>query len=408
MTTLHEGLGIRGVEEDEFRDYAAAVAMQFGESLSDEELPAHRARTEMDRSFACFEGDRIVGTAANITFTMGLPGAAPAACAGLTAVGVHPTRRRRGILNALMRRTLDDAVEHQEPFAALYASEATIYGRYGYGPAAPTCDYQITAPHGRLREPAGSVDEIRLVEAEEAVALLPPLHARLQQETPGLMKGADRRWDALLHDPPSWRDGATSRFHAVIEGRGAVTYRLKDAWHEGAADGTVRISELVATDSDAYLSLWQFCLTMDLMPNVRAGLRPPDEPLAHALVDPARLRARGGEPLYIRLVDLPRALTARGYGSAGTLVLDVRDGSCPWNEGRWRLDVGTDGSSCERTDAEPDLTLDTAALATVFLGGVRVRSLVDAGRVEVHRPDAPELLARIFHSDRAPWNAEMF
>ncbi len=408
MAALPEGLEIRPIGEDEYDPWARAVALQFGETVDDDELAAHAVRSERERSYGCYEAGRIVGTAANITFTMGLPWAAPVPCAGLTAVGVNPTRRRRGILTALMKRTLDDAVSREEPFAALYASEAGIYGRFGYGPAAPAVGYEIDAPHGRLRTPPRSVDDIRLVEAHEAIALLPSIHRLVQEATPGMMLGLPRRWEWLRHEPASWRDGATARFHAVIENRGYVTYRLKEGWRDGVPDGTVKVTSLVARDPDAYASLWQYCMTMDLMPHVSAGLRPPDEPLRHALVDPGRLRTTISEPLYIRLVDLPTALMSRGYRAEGSVVLDVRDAFCPWNEGRWRLQAGPDGASCERTDAEADLTLDTSVLATACLGGVRVRSLVDAGRIDVHRDDAVTVLDLLFHTDRAPWNPEMF
>jgi predicted acetyltransferase len=408
MTALPADLEIRTIGEDEFPSYAGAVAMQFGETMEDDELAAHAARSELERSFACYEDGRIVGTAGNISFTMGLPWAAPTPCAGLTAVGVHPTRRRRGILTALMRRTIDDAVSREEPFAALYASEAGIYGRFGYGPAAPAVGYEIDAPHGRLRTPPDSVDDIRLVEADEAVALIPSIYRRVQEATPGMMLGLPRRWDSLRHDPAGWRDGATGRFHAVIDDRAYLVYRLKDGWRDGVPDGTVKVVALLASDPDAYASLWQYCMTMDLMPHVTIGPRPPDEPLRHALVDASRLRTRIWEPLYIRLLDLPTAMTSRGYRSEGSVVLEVRDAFCPWNEGRWRLEAGPDGAACERSDAAPDLTLDTSVLATAFLGGVGVRSLLEARRVDVHIPTAVTTLDLLLHSDRAPWNPEMF
>jgi predicted acetyltransferase len=400
---------IRSVARSELVDYHRAVALQFGEHLDDEGLEVMAASSEPDRSFACFEGDRIVGTAEHISFTMGLPDAPPAPCAGLTSVGVNPARRRRGILSDLMRRLLDDAHERGEPFAALYASEARIYGRYGYGPAAPAMNVMITAPHGRLRDPVPDTERIELIDADEALGVLPGIYDRVQAASPGMMDRSPGRWQFRYgNDLESWRDGCSPRYHAVLDDRGYVVYRLKEGSRDGVPDGTVRVVEHVAADPEASAALWSFCLTQDLMPHVDATQRPPDDPLPLSLDDPARARCTPGEPLYVRLVDLPAALTARGYATAGSIVLEVADASCPWNAGRWRLQVAPDGASCERTTEEAELSLDTAELATAYLGQVRATTLLGARRLVEHRPGAARRLDVLLAAPRAPWNPRIF
>src|SRR5258708_24273894 len=80
---------------------------------------------------------------------MTVPGAA-LAVAGVTAVSVRPSHRRRGILSSLMNRQLADIRDRGETVAALFASEAAIYGRYGYGIASAELDFRIRRGEGIL------------------------------------------------------------------------------------------------------------------------------------------------------------------------------------------------------------------------------------------------------------------
>jgi predicted acetyltransferase len=409
MSALDPSFTIRSITDEEFDDYARAVALQFGEVMEDEDIERYRSICDLERTVACFDRGAIIATAENLTFTMGLPGAAPAGCGGLTAVGVHPTRRRRGILTALMRSILDDVHERGEPFGALYASESRIYGRFGYGPAAPTIRVAVDHPWGRLQRRAADVDDIRLVDAEEALTSFPAVYDGVQATTPGMMSRSPAMWEFVLrHDPERHRQGFGPQLHAVLEGRGYAIYRIKEGWSDNVPDSTLRVIELTAVDPEAYAALWQFCLQMDLVAHVEANLRPPDEPLALAIEDTARLRSTPAEPLYLRLVRLDTALTTRAYAVSDSLVLQVRDATCPWNEGRWQLEAGPQGATCERSRAEPDVTLDTAELATMFLGGVRASTLGRARRIEHHRDGVLERLDRLFAGDRAPWNPRTF
>jgi predicted acetyltransferase len=398
---------IRHVTPEELPDFFRAMARQFGEEIADETIDVIRPASEPDRTFAWVEDGRILGTAETISFTMGVPGGGTAPCAGLTAVGVHPLRRRRGILTALLRRQTDQAHERGEPFGALYASEATIYGRYGYGPAAPTVSLTVSTARGQLRTPAaGDLEEVGVA---DALARLPAIYDRVQSATPGMMSRSPERWQAFVgHDPEGLRDGFTARYHMLLGDRGYVVFRIKEGWTDGVPDGTLRITELVAADAEAHAALWQVCLSMDLVSRVEAPLQPPDDPLPHALTDPARARVVAAEPLYLRLLSLPEAFAARGYAGEGGAVVEVRDGFCPWNTGTWRLDLGPDGGAATRTDAEPDLVLDVADLGAAFLGGERLTRLVRARRVEERRPGAAWKLDGLLASDPLPWNPRMF
>jgi predicted acetyltransferase len=168
--------------------------------------------------------------------------------------------------------------------------------------------------------------------------------------------------------------------------------------------GEVRVRELLATTPEARARLWSFLLDQDLTATLTWHSAPVDEPLPLMLANPrgADLAPRTG--LWVRLVDLPRALTARAYEGELDVVLEVSDASCPWNAGRWRLA----GGACERTTAPADLTLDTAALAAAYLGGTTLVQLAAAGRVDELRPGALQRASAAFRGAVAPWSPDNF
>lgn len=402
-------LPIRNVTPEQVPEFERLVAQAFGELISDETIAQHAAVKELDRTFAVFEGERIVATAETISFTVGMPGRPPAPCAGLTSVSVHPARRRRGLLARLMRHQLEDAHERGEPFASLYASESAIYGRFGYGPAGPTVDLSGAVPGARLASPDPLPADFDLVPAGQGLDLLPQIYERVQASTPGMMSRPPGFWRVMLsYDPAESREGHTPYQLGVVPGRGYVLYRIKEGWRDHVPNSTLRVVELMATDDEAYAALWHYCLTLDLIAHVRAPLRPPDDPIRSALADHLRLRATSSDPLYLRLLSLPEAFAARTYSAAAEVVVAVRDATCPWNQGTWRLELGPDGGSCSPTTADPDLELDVSDLGTAFLGGVHLTQLVRARRVTEHRPGAAWALDRALAADPMPWNPRIF
>lgn len=400
---------LRPVAEAEFPAFARASARQFGEDLRDAWVPRYRALTELDRTVAAFAGDEIVATGVVNSDRMPVPGGAELASAGVTGVGVRTTHRRRGLLTAMMRRMLDQAAERGEPLAALYASEAPIYGRYGFGPAAPSVRLDVDLSRGGVVSSSPLLREVQLVDPDAAVARFPEIYAAARAQRPGLLDRTPTQWDIMYGaDDTEDRGGFSGRYHALLPGRGYAAYRIKAAWlDDQLPDGTLRVTEMVTTDPEATAALWAFVSSVDLVVRVEAQLRPPDDPLPFLLADRFGARTRGSDPMYVRLLDLPTALAARRYAVNGVLVLDVADRFCPGNTGRWRLEGGPDGATCAPSDAAPDLALDTADLATVFLGGNRWSTLAAAGRVAAD----PATLRRadaMFGWDHLPWNAQIF
>lgn len=395
---------IRTIAEHELEAWARANETAFGSEPDPDDIAREREVTELDRAFAALDGDEIVGTAAAYSLRMRVPGGADVATAGVTMVGVKPSHRRRGINSAMMRRLLDQARERGEPLAALFASEAPIYGRFGFGMATLHGSIDLETMRSTFVPAYRPSGRVRLRSLEEAIPTLVEVYARARVERAGAIELDDRRMRYALHD--HGEDRRLPYFVAVHEtdGRadGYVVYKVKHAWPKGIPSNELMVYDLQATTPQAYADVWRFVLDVDLIQHVTAWHRPADEPLLHLLADPRRLRLTLRDGLWLRLVDVPAALEARGYAAPGRLVVEVRDAFCPWNEGRFALEVG-EVARCVRTGDPPDLLLDVDALAAAYLGGVRLHDLWRAGRVGAAVAGALELADRMLATDAAPW-----
>jgi predicted acetyltransferase len=397
---------VRNPAEDELRAAMVAGETSFGEELKDEDFGRHSKTMPLERFFAAYDDGRPVGTAGAYPFRLTIPGGELAA-GGVTWVGVLPSHRRRGILRQMMRRQLDDLHERGEPLAILWASEAAIYGRFGYGIAAPAM--RIDAERARFgwRNDPGPTGAVRLVDRDEARRTFPPLYDAVRSDIPGFVTRNDDWWEQYrLSDPEHWRRGAGPKFFALLEldgePAGFATYRIKPGWEEGYSTGQLLVGDAVAISSAATRELWRFLFGVDLVARVQ-GRIDPGLPLFLMVTDPRNVQLRVTDGLWLRLVDLEAALAGRAYASDGFVVAELRDDFCPWNAGRWRL-----GPEPARTDDEPELELDVADLASVYLGAFDFHRLAAAERVRELKPGALDRASVLFRTSRPPHCPEDF
>jgi predicted acetyltransferase len=396
---------VRAAAEAEFHGGLAPVMHYFGHSPEHGSGERLKEVLRPERMQIALEDGAIVGGAGAFELQLTVPGAIVPA-AGVTVVGVLPTHRRKGILTALMGRQLDDARERGEPLAALWASEATIYERFGYGMAALCGEVDLLRVHADFRQRPAHGGSFRLLSHEEALELLPPVHARVAAETPGMFARSREWWETrILHDPADRREGAGEMARVVLEQDGHVTayalYRLKLDFADGSSTGEMRVLEAMGASPEATAGVWRYLLDVDWMERVLAWLLPVDHPLFLLLEQPRRMRFRVGDSLWVRLVDVGAALAVRSRAGEEDMVLEVGDAFCPWNEGRY----GLDGS---KTAADADLRLDVADLGAVYLGGFTFAQLRRAGRVDEVTPGAVARADAVLRTDRAPWCPEIF
>lgn len=403
---------IRRCPPDELPRVLHVLGTAFGEPIPTDEVPRFQDVLPAERIFGGYDGTSLVGTGATFPFTMTVPGGTVPA-AGVTLVGVSPTHRRKGIMSGVMRALIDDAHQRREPVAILWASEESIYQRFGYGLASNQGRIDIERERTRFLGDPPAVGRFRLISLEEAVDVLPPIYDAVLPTRPGMLARSPEWWRGhTLSDPQRHREGASGKFCCVcsIDGvdRAYALYRTGGGWGEdGTAAGWVNVIEALAVDPVAYRAIWRFLFDIDLSQRTRAWFLPGDLPLTLMLEEPRRLRFAKSESLWLRLVDARAALEARSYLGEGSITFALSDEYCPWNNGEWTLHV-QEGRGRIEPGGEPELSLDAAALATVYLGGFSFSELQRALRVDECAEGAITRADSLFRTQVAPWCVEVF
>jgi len=423
MTTAYP---IRVITQDELPALHHMDEHAFhGQPLSEQARARVRSRVELERTVAAFDGGTMVGAATAFSFRMRVPGAL-AAVAGVSLVSVLPSHRRRGILTSLMRHQLDDVHERGEAVAALYASEARIYGRFGYERASWHAGFSLRAGEGELAAgaPTDRALRLRIAEPESARAELAKVYEMVLDQRPGCFARSEAWWDRALADEPESRGSATPLRCVLAEDasgpRGYALFSGRQRWDEDAflPDSVIEVREDMTADPAASTAIWGDLLSRDLTTEFYLPMRPVDDPLLYLLADPRRVRTRVSDGLWVRLVDVAGALTQRRYACPVDVVIEVADDSCGWNQGRWRLTAGAPdpgtggpagvGATCERTTDAADIALPVRALGAAYLGGTRLGPMAAAGLVTELRPGTLAALSTALSWDPAPWCPMIF
>ena len=393
-------------DQAEFRQGLSAIGHFFGWEPSEEDSERFSKNLPVERMLVAIDRKAIVAASGAFPFEMTVPGAT-VPTAGVTVVGVLPTHRRRGILTAMMRRQLDDTRAGNEPLAALWASEPTIYGRFGYGLASFCGEIDMPRERAALAGSGGLRGEVRIVTAEEALESLPPLYDAVRVERPGMMSRTRDWWEHRRLRTQTHESGGPLAY-ALLELDGApagyALYRVNQKFDTVGTVGHISVLEAIGTSPDATREIWRYLFEFDWTSRIMAGRLPIDHELLLLAADPSRLRFTVTDALWVRLVDLPAALGARSYEGDDPIVFDVSDPFLPDNAGRWRLA----GGKAERTDDEADLRLDVNALGSAYLGAITFSDLLRAGRIEELSEGAAARADALFRADRAPWCPEIF
>ena len=404
-------LPIRAATPDDWDAISRLMFTVFNDPYDEDEDRVNRAVFEPDRSLVVVDGDQIVGHAGNFARELAIPGG-DLPVAHVTMVGVSPSYRRRGLLRRMMRRQLREVYDtRREPLAALWASESRIYQRYGYGLGSEKLSLELSTRELTLGGPAGGT--LRTGDPATVQTELAKVYDQVRLDRPGWSSRDDRWWSYLLADFAGRRHGATERRAVLHEGQsdvdGYALWRVKSNWDSSGPKGEVQVSEVVAANPTAYAEIWRFLAAIDLTRTVRYWFASTDEPVLFLADEVRSLGARLADGLWIRVVDVGAALSARRYAAPVDVVIEVTDELLPENAGRWRLTVdGSGAGECTRTDAGADLACDVSVLGAVYLGGPTLTGLAAAGRVEQRRPGALAATSTTFGWHRAPSAIEVF
>ncbi|MEU3511940.1 GNAT family N-acetyltransferase [Streptomyces longwoodensis] len=413
-----DALDVRPITEAETPAWIRALDLGFLRSpgISERELADRAAGIDPRRTLGAFEAGRCVATFRSFPQELTAVGGTVVAADAITNVSVQTTHRRRGLLTRMMSQDLAAAKERGDVVATLIAAEYAIYGRFGFGPATWAARWSVDVPRTGLdrRRPVpddgGRVD---LVDGAEVRKLGPELHDRVRRAVPGAIDRPERWWQVatgVLRTRPEW----TEPFWAVYrspagEVEGMVAYRTDDRWGEAKQPlNTASVLWLLGSTPAAERALWHYLCSIDWVTTVTSGDRAPDDLLPLFLPDPraARITMRA-DWMWLRLLDVVRALEARTYEGEGELVLEVVD-HAGLTGGRHLLTASPEGGSCLPTSRSADLTLDVADLASLWLSGESAVRLAAAGRVREERTGAARKADALLRTPRRPWCPDIF
>jgi predicted acetyltransferase len=341
-----------------------------------------------------------------------LPGGEVRAWA-ISGVTVAPTHRRRGVARAMLEGELRTAADAGLPLAVLTVTEATIYGRYGFGPATWSSEFEVDVRRAGWAAP-DAPGRVQLVGRDTAMAAARTLFDEARRAAPGDVGLVGHRFARLFGSPTDAVDQRKRRFARYDDAdgtpRGLAVYTV----HENGPDSsnlTVEVRHLATTTDDAYRALWRYLLELDLVATLKASLRSVDEPLRWLVRNPRMIRTTEiREHLWARVLDPVAVFGARTYASAGLLTLRVSD-PLGYADGPFTIEADAEGralvSRGERADA-PLLEVPVDLLGTLLFGGASAATLGAAGRIGEGSPGDAAKADTLLRAGRPPVLATWF
>jgi predicted acetyltransferase len=411
---------VHPVSHEDSRAWVAALATTLLGTPYDDDFPRRVDRWtrdwDPDRTWAYRDSGRLVATLATEQRTLTVPGpdggTRDVETDALTGVTVAATHRRQGLLTTMIGESLRAAKERGDALAILIAAEWPIYGRYGYAPAAFGAEYVYHSKRPNAALPAAPPGSLRQVEADEVGKIAPDMFDIARRRRPGQVDRRGLAWNRrlsldgfepigkqpnlILHEGPDGPDGL-------------LAWRVTRDFELNGDLGAVEVTDFVDTSEAAYRDMWAYLAAIDVVGEVKLTDRPVDEPIRWLLRDARALQLTSTyDFLWLRLLDVPAALSARSYAVPGRLVLDVRDDSLGgYGTGRFVLEADGADATCVATDEPADLVVSQRALAACYLGGNRLRNVAIQGVEEV-TPGALTRADLMFSVPLAPLNQTGF
>jgi predicted acetyltransferase len=397
---------VRTIRAPEVAPWVDAMRAGFlnDPATSSDEADWRATFTDLDHTWAAFDGDRVVGTLRSFDTRLSVPGRRDVAATALTHVTVSASHRRQGLLSRMITADLASCAERGDAVSVLVAAEYPIYGRFGYGPAAEGVDFEIDTVGLKVTGPrTGSIE---VVDRDTYRAAAPAVYDAYRLAHPGAILRDDWWWDVTTGVVAI--EGRTlPKFFALGRSEsgeidGIVAHRIEEHWVDVRPRAKLLVDDLVGVDATATVRLWRFCIETDWIGTVRADQRGVEDPLRWHLDDARAIGERErADLLWLRILDLPQALTGRSYLTTGAVVLEVDD-PLGFASGRFRLEATPTGATCIPTDAAADLAFSVQVLSSAYLGGYTLASMGDAGLVTECTPGSLATADAMFRSAAVP------
>ncbi|MGE5596610.1 MAG: enhanced intracellular survival protein Eis [Hyphomicrobiales bacterium] len=390
-------------DREELADYGKIVSYVFASNEGmDEELES----TQPEWTTCGFVDGKMVATMGTFPFTVRFNGV-PVHMGGVTAVGTLPQHRRKGLLRRIMTQGLATMRDRGQNIAILWASMGAIYQRFGYGLASTEVMYRFDPRDARFQEELPVPGSVELTNPEAAMPVIKPLYIEYATPRNLLIHRAMPLWQASTLRPEKKGEPVYVAIYRNAEGtpRGYVVYQTReDSSLRPGPDQLLEVKDYIALDIEAYRGLWEFLWRHDLVGRiVIRGALPEDDPAPDLLLEPRALQRSTYDGIWMRIVDVEKALASRPYGQRGDLRIAFEgDEMCPWNNGTYVL--ATDGPTADvaRKDRVPDLTVNPNALASLLSGHRSATQLARAGRLTARDEQSLRLADAMFATEYRP------
>ncbi len=393
----------RPATAEEMGQFGLLAGYVYGGAYGDgpDNLVASVTRPEW--TLCAFDGSRLVSTFSTIPFTMRANGVA-LPIGGISAVGTLPEYRRRGLVRRIMTQAFADMRDGGRPVAALWASQAAIYQRFGFAMASVQRSYAVDTADIDFHDGDDGGSRVERLDVASGYDSIKDVYVRFVADRMGYLHRARPLW---LHNALEEREADGPVHIALSHGRsgpdGYAVYTLR----EGRRDHPARSQEIVVRDlawlsSDAYRSLWMYFKRHDLVGRVRWNSAPSDDPAIEYFLEPRLLEARDHEGFWLRLVDVAAALKGRGWTTDGEISITVREDSlAPWNTGSYRLTVSGGAADVAPCPTATDMEISVKALASLYTGQRSARELSAWGLLNGNA-DAVRRADNLFATRHAP------
>jgi len=400
---------VRPVGETELRAWYRALSSAFFLTADPGDIAEfRRPQLDLGRTWAAYDGDLIVATLRTFGTEMTVPGGALLAADAVTNVATTPTHRRRGALTSMMTASLQAAAQRGDPISILIAARWPIYGRYGYGPATELAEYSIDTVIADFGA-RGCDGTVEYIDTTTGYELMPALFDSFRRGQSGAISrdyvDFDREFgNATVPGRKPWVGSvAVHRPERPAQIDGLLRYHVDEHWEGMRPLSVAVVDDLVSTNAAAYAALWKLCCDLDNIVTVSAPNRSVDESLPWMLADArAVVQKERFDNVWLRILDVEAALSARRYLTTGAVVIEVRD-AMGHATGRYLLEAGPDAATCTPSTEAADIELDVTTVGAAYLGGTSLRTMAAAGLVVEHRAGALALIDAMFRWTAAPW-----